>query len=421
MNLSSTPLNIDPAVSDGDMTAENLDTHRLTKLKELVDISIESNEALSSIAALTREIDEVSHRSQSIAAASEEMVASVADISVNSEAAAEESRTANTVAMEGMDAAGRAVAAMQGIAGAVSEAAAKVDSLAEASKQIGSIVGEIDAIAKQTNLLALNATIESARAGEAGKGFAVVASEVKNLAMQTGKATEDINKRIEGLRAEMAEIISSMKSGAEVVEEGQSVIEETRGKMGQVSQQITAVSSKMEDISSILSQQREASSEVAQGVSSIAQLASKNASEVQNVVDAMDRSDKIVQESLSNLSDLTSNTAICTVTQSDHVAFKKRVMEAVCGRTTVRPEDLPDHYHCRLGKWYYEKAGDDVKRHAAFQDMEDPHERVHRHGKEALQHYQAGNWQGALDAVQALDGASREVLGHLKRLREDVD
>jgi len=44
--------------------------------------------------------------------------------------------------------------------------------------------------------LALNATIEAARAGDAGRGFAVVASEVKSLASQTADATKEIGTRI---------------------------------------------------------------------------------------------------------------------------------------------------------------------------------------------------------------------------------
>ena len=72
----------------------------------------------------------------------------------------------------------------------------EIAGLASGAQKIGDVIKLIRDIAGQTNLLALNATIEAARAGEAGRGFAVVASEVKSLAVQTGKATEDIASHI---------------------------------------------------------------------------------------------------------------------------------------------------------------------------------------------------------------------------------
>jgi methyl-accepting chemotaxis protein len=68
--------------------------------------------------------------------------------------------------------------------------------LSDSMREIEAILKMVQSIAGQTNLLALNATIEAARAGEAGRGFAIVAQEVKNLAMQTAKATDDINSRM---------------------------------------------------------------------------------------------------------------------------------------------------------------------------------------------------------------------------------
>ena len=94
-----------------------------------------------------------------------------------------------------------------------------VRALAEGAEKVGAVIGLIADIANQTNLLALNATIEAARAGDAGKGFAVVASEVKSLAAQTGKATEEIGTQITHIQAASKEAVEAIRGISSTIEE----------------------------------------------------------------------------------------------------------------------------------------------------------------------------------------------------------
>ena len=128
---------------------------------------------------------------ESVAAASEELSASINDIS-----------------QQAAHAAGIASRAV----GQARDTDGTVQGLAKSAGRIGEVVGLINTIAAQTNLLALNATIEAARAGEAGRGFAVVASEVKSLASQTAKATEEISEQIADIQKVAGEAIDAIKS-----------------------------------------------------------------------------------------------------------------------------------------------------------------------------------------------------------------
>ncbi len=101
------------------------------------------------------------------------------------------------------------------------------------ANRIGEVVGLINDIASQTNLLALNATIEAARAGDAGRGFAVVASEVKSLASQTAKATEDISEQIADIQKVANEAIEAIKS--------------IGGIIGEVNEVATAIAAAVEE------------------------------------------------------------------------------------------------------------------------------------------------------------------------------
>lgn len=95
----------------------------------------------------------------------------------------------------------------------------QISDLGTAAVEIGKVIEVIQDIADQTNLLALNASIEAARAGEAGNGFAVVATEVKELAEQTGNATNDIRRRIEGIQSSTDRAVHSIREISEVVEQ----------------------------------------------------------------------------------------------------------------------------------------------------------------------------------------------------------
>ncbi|WP_370289485.1 methyl-accepting chemotaxis protein, partial [Nocardioides sp.] len=92
-----------------------------------------------------------------------------------------------------------------------------VQSLSDASQEIGEVVGLIGQVASQTRLLALNATIEAARAGESGKGFAVVASEVKTLASETAEATSRIEQQVAAIQSATGAAVQAITTVGDAV------------------------------------------------------------------------------------------------------------------------------------------------------------------------------------------------------------
>jgi methyl-accepting chemotaxis protein len=178
---------------------------------EIVDaVSSASTELEASASTLTGTAEMTQHLSTTVAVASDQ-----ASANVHSVASATEEMASSVGEIGRQVAESTKIAAVAVLQAELTDA--RMSQLSQAADRIGDVVKLITMIAEQTNLLALNATIEAARAGEAGRGFAVVAQEVKALAAQTAKATGEIGQQITNIQTATLGSVAAIKQIGETI------------------------------------------------------------------------------------------------------------------------------------------------------------------------------------------------------------
>lgn len=198
-----------------------------------------------------------------IAAATEQMSYSIADLHTIAQQVATAAGSAEQAALSGQQVVSATIGSVRQLAVQLAQTGDKVNDMAQASTDIRKVLDVIQAIAEQTNLLALNAAIEAARAGEQGRGFAVVADEVRTLASRTQASTVEIKQIIERL-------VSYSQQSVDVVQQSVGQLNDTRQHAEQSDTLLTAILTEARQVaqsavtmSSALQQQNSASNEVA--------------------------------------------------------------------------------------------------------------------------------------------------------------
>jgi len=242
------------ALSSAFISIANSSTALASSSEELTAVSHQmssnSEETAAQANVVSAASEQVSKNVQTVAAGAEEMGASIKEIAKNTNEAARVAKEAVQVA---------------------EKTNATIAKLGTSSAEIGNVIKVITSIAEQTNLLALNATIEAARAGEAGKGFAVVANEVKELAKQTGDATEDISNKIGAIQQDTQGAVAAIQQISGIINQVNdiantiaSAVEEQSVTTNEMSRNVTEAS--------------KGSNEIVQNITGVAQAAQSTAS-----------------------------------------------------------------------------------------------------------------------------------------------
>lgn len=189
------------------------------------------------------------------AAASEELAASISDISENINRNAESAEKAQKISHRSIETINSQSEQIQGMLDAM-------EKIENSTGEISKIIKSIEDIAFQTNILALNASVEAARAGAAGKGFSVVADEVRNLANKSAEAAQNTSLLIENC--------------VEAVNNGSEMAKKTAEVMSVVVDNANSTNKLIDSISAQTVKQAEAVGQVKAGIDMIADVVSQN-------------------------------------------------------------------------------------------------------------------------------------------------
>jgi len=211
------------------------------------------------------------------------MTESIQRVAESAREAEQVTKLASQAALKGGEAVERTVAGILDIRETVAETTRKVKRLGESSQEISKIVGLISQIASRTNLLALNASIEAARAGDAGRGFAIVADEVRQLADRAAKASKEIETIVLQIQQETGSVQRSMDEGTQQVIDGTKRAEQAKQSLNDIIQVSQRIDTLVRSITEDTIKQTETSRTVAQVMQSVELTAQETSQESQRV------------------------------------------------------------------------------------------------------------------------------------------
>ncbi|WP_206872902.1 methyl-accepting chemotaxis protein [Clostridium zeae] len=267
-------------------------------------LNVSTATSTESLEEISRTVMEISASTSDGAAAAEETTASLIEAASFSESTAVASKNTTSNGRKAKEAAengelkvNEIVESITEIAESSKEVSSIINDLDVSSKKIGDIIKIITSISEQTNLLALNAAIEAARAGEAGKGFNVVSDEIRKLADESNNAAKEIAELVKENQIKSATAVQSVSEVEGKVALGVSKASEVRETIQNIIDSIQNIATQIEQIDDANEQQARSTKEIEKAIGNIASTSNEIAGRTENMSAS-------VQEQLSAMSEI---------------------------------------------------------------------------------------------------------------------
>lgn len=175
----------------------------------------------------------------------------------------------------------------------------------EESVKIENIVSMIKEISNQTKLLSLNASIEAAKAGEHGKGFSVVATEIHKLAIDSRKASQQVDVSIQLIREKIHHVNKLIQTGLEIVVSGKQSVNVVEQLFEMIKTNSEEVLSQAESLNIINEKLLQSANKVSKEMVVVADISEKSSASVQDVLANVDQQQSRVNSMVTSIEALT--------------------------------------------------------------------------------------------------------------------